>query len=168
MLVRLRLAQKILAAFLLLFLTGCSTSGYPTLDTASEFWPSTETVKKAKKYFKNGSYGLAEQQYRLAVEKTPRNAEAWLGLAASYDQPRRFNLADKSYVMVRKLIGDRANVLNNMGYSYILRSDLKKAKHTLLEAYSKDPDNSHILNNINILNESLIENGRAVVVVKNS
>ena len=77
-------------------------------------------------------------------------------------------MADKSYVRVRQLIGDRANVLNNMGYSYILRSDLEKAKHKLLEAYSKDPDNPHILNNIEILNQSLIENGRAVVVVKNS
>ena len=168
MLVRLRLAQNILSVTAVLFLMGCGTPGYPTLNSASEFWPSTESLAKAKTYFRNGNYGLAEQQYRLAVEKTPRNAEAWLGLAASYDQLRRFDMADKSYVRVRQLIGDRANVLNNMGYSYILRSDLEKAKHKLLEAYSKDPDNPHILNNIEILNQSLIENGRAVVVVKNS
>ena len=151
-----------------MLIAGCSGNNQSPLNSAEHFWPSTEPVKQAKKYFKNGKYGLAEKQYRLAVEKTPRNAEAWLGLAASYDHLRRFDLADKAYTSVRQLIGDRPSVLNNIGYSYILRSDLDKAKHKLLEAYNMDPENPHILNNIRILNESLVENGRAVVVVKKS
>ena len=168
MLVRLRLAQNILLVGCVVFMVGCGTSANPAFDSASEFWPSAEPVVKAKNYFKNGHYGLAEKEFRLAVEKTPRNAEAWMGLAASYDHLRRFDLADKAYTSLRQLVGDRPSVLNNIGYSYILRSDLEKAKHKLLEAYAKDPDNPHIINNIEILNQSLIENGRAVVVVSKS
>ena len=168
MLVRSYIVRITACVVTLLILTGCGTATHPSLNSAEHFWPSTEPVKNAKKYFRNGNFGLAEKHYRLAVEKTPRSAEAWLGLAASYDQLRRFDLADKAYTSARQLVGDRPSILNNIGYSYILRSDLEKAKHKLLEAYNKDPDNPHIMNNIEILNQSLIENGRAVVVVKKS
>jgi len=49
-----------------------------------------------KKYFRQGSYGLAERQFRKAVELHPKHAEAWLRLAASYDRLRRFDLADRA------------------------------------------------------------------------
>jgi len=31
------------------------------------------------------------------VEKAPRDASAWIGLAASYDHVGRFDLADQAY-----------------------------------------------------------------------
>ena len=31
----------------------------------------------AKKYFRQGSYGLAERHFRKAVEQHPRDAESW-------------------------------------------------------------------------------------------
>src|SRR5262245_3020411 len=50
----------------------------------------------AKRHFAATNYGLAEQHFRRAVEKPTgpksRDAEAWLGLAASYDNLRRFEL----------------------------------------------------------------------------
>ena len=51
----------------------------------------------AKKYFRQGSYGLAERHFRKAVELHPRDAESWVGLAASYDRLKRFDLADRAY-----------------------------------------------------------------------
>ena len=56
-----------------------------------------DDLSVAKKYFRQGSYGLAERHFRKAVELHPRDAEAWLGLAASYDRLRRFDLADRAY-----------------------------------------------------------------------
>jgi Flp pilus assembly protein TadD len=50
-----------------------------------------------KKYFRTINCGLAEKHFRAAVEKHPRDAEAWIGLAASYDRLRRFDLADRAY-----------------------------------------------------------------------
>ncbi|MBN8964891.1 MAG: tetratricopeptide repeat protein, partial [Rhizobiales bacterium] len=50
-----------------------------------------------KKYFRQGSYGMAERHFRKAVELHPRDAEAWVGLAAAYDRMRRFDLADRAY-----------------------------------------------------------------------
>src|SRR6476661_6248479 len=52
-----------------------------------------DELSLGKKYFRTSNYGLAEKHFRAAVEKHPRDAEAWIGLAASYDRLRRFDLA---------------------------------------------------------------------------
>ena len=69
-----------------------------------------------------------------AVEMYPKDAEAWVGLAASYDRLKRFDLADRAYGQATKLIGDTPELLNNKGYSLLLRGDYARAKTVLLRA----------------------------------
>jgi tetratricopeptide (TPR) repeat protein len=113
-----------------------------------------DDLSMAKKYFRQGGFGLAEQHFRKAVELHPRNAEAWVGLAAAYDRLRRFDLADRAYSQVIKLIGPTPEVLNNQGYSYMLRGDYRRARATLLAAKAKSPENPYIRNNLELLAES--------------
>lgn len=129
-----------------------SGSGMKMEDPA--FFPSDDYIRKAKVYFHNENYGLAAQSYQKAVELTPKDAEAWLGLAASYDHLRRFDLADQAYERVLKLGADNAAILNNAGYSQLLRGDLKSARKFLLRAYELDPTNPYIQNNLKLLGES--------------
>src|SRR6202042_2251527 len=69
------------------------------------------------------------QYFQNAVEKTPKDVTAWVGLAASYDRLGRFDLADRSYAAAVKLVGHNTpSLLNNEGYSYMLRGDLGKAR----------------------------------------
>jgi len=119
-----------------------------------KFYPSDDYLRMGKVHFRNGDYGLAEEKFRKAVEVTPKDAEAWLGLAASYDQLRRFDLADKAYEKVLQLGAKNAAILNNAGYSQLLRGDLKSARRFLLKAYELEPDNPYIVNNIKLLGES--------------
>lgn len=119
-----------------------------------KFYPSDDYIRMAKVHFRNGDYGLAEEKYRKAVEVTPRDAEAWLGLAASYDQLRRFDLADKAYERVLALGVNNAAVLNNAGYSQLLRGDLKSARRFFLKAYELEPNNPYVANNLELLGES--------------
>jgi Flp pilus assembly protein TadD len=107
-----------------------------------------------KKYYRQGSYGLAERHFRKAVELHPRDAESWVGLAAAYDQLRRFDLADRAYAQVIKLIGETPEVMNNLGFSYMLRSDYRRARETLLAARAKAPDNPHIAANLKMLSQA--------------
>jgi tetratricopeptide (TPR) repeat protein len=109
----------------------------------------------AKKYYRQGSYGLAERHYRKAVELFPRDAESWVGLAASYDQLKRFDLADRAYNEAIKLIGATPEVMNNQGFSYMLRGDYPRARAKLAEALEKDPTNPYIQNNIVLLEKSI-------------
>jgi Flp pilus assembly protein TadD len=115
---------------------------------------SDNLLHKAKSEFRLGRFGLAEKNYRKAVEVSPRDAEAWIGLAASYDRLRRFDLADRAYDQAIKLTGRNAMMLNNLGYSQMLRGDLKKARKYFLAAYETEPDSEIIRNNIELLNQS--------------
>jgi tetratricopeptide (TPR) repeat protein len=110
-----------------------------------------DDVSRGKLYFRQGSYGLAERSFRKAVELHPKDAEAWLGLAASYDRLRRFDLADRAYTNVIKLTGATPAIMNNQGFSYMLRGDYAKARSTLLAAQAKDPENAYIQNNLQLL-----------------
>lgn len=114
-----------------------------------------DDLNLGKKYYRENSFGLAEQHFRRAVEMGPGSVEAWVGLAASYDKLRRFDLADRAYGQALRLAGPTPEILNNQGYSYLLRGDRRRARAKLLEAQAKDPGNPYIQNNLDLLDESL-------------
>ena len=155
--IKLCIALSVLAAFL----AGCQPSAENRLLSESKmkledpkFYPSDDYIRMGKVHFRNGDYGLAEEKFRKAVEVTPKDAEAWLGLAASYDQLRRFDLADNAYDKVLLLAHDNAVILNNAGYSQLLRGNIEGARRFLLRAYELDPNNPYIANNLKLLGES--------------
>jgi Flp pilus assembly protein TadD len=150
-------------------LTGCNTVSEvaavpaidqvrptPTVENAGDikYYPSDHPVKLGLEFFKKGSYGIANRYFRDAVEKAPEDAEAWIGLAASYDKLRRFDLADQAYAQAIKLTGETVQILNDRGYSYLLRGDLPKARVQFLKAYQLDPANPTVVNNLQLLNSS--------------
>lgn len=111
-----------------------------------------------KRYFREGDFGLAEKHFRRAVEKgipdARKAAEAWMGLAASYDRLRRFELADRAYAHAIKILGPTPEILNNQGYSYLLRGDYRHAREKLAAARNLDPGNPYIQNNLDLLAKS--------------
>ena len=115
----------------------------------------SEDVSLGKKYFRAGNFALAERHFRRAVELHPRDVDSWIGLAASYDRQRRFELADRAYDQATKIAGPTAEILNNRGYSYMLRGDQRRARETLLEAQARDPGNAYVKNNLEMLEASL-------------
>jgi Flp pilus assembly protein TadD len=117
-------------------------------------------VSLGKKYFRDGNFNLAERHFRRAVELHPRDLESWIGLAACYDRQRRFDLADRAYDQATKIAGATAEILNNRGYSYMLRGDQRRARETLLEAQARDPGNAYVKNNLELL-EANLRKGKA-------
>ncbi len=112
---------------------------------------SEKPLAKAKLHFKNEDYGLAEKYFRQAVEENPNLTSGWLGLAASYDRLRRFDLAARAYKVVVKQLGYTAAVHNNLGYHHYLQGDLAKARKHFNAALTKDPGNPYVLNNLEML-----------------
>ena len=178
----------LITAGCLIWLAGCETqmklgdlwksnNGAPpaTDTTGSIFGPKSPTQPNAgllgsdpnddlsngKKLFRAGAYGLAERSFRRAVEQQPRDAEAWLGLAASYDRLKRFDLADRAYGQAKTIIGPTVELLNNQGFSYMLRGDYKHARATLAQAKAMDPNNPFVMNNLRLLKKS-IRTGKAI------
>ena len=146
--------------FAALALAGCDASGMPG---ASPFDPGAlangntpsphDAMAKAQNNFRERNFGLAEQQYRKLVEDQPKNADAWLGLGSVHDELGRFDLADLDYAQVKKLSGTTPELLNDRGYSYMLRGDFARSRRLFLRARAMDPTNTFIVNNLHILAE---------------
>ncbi len=120
-----------------------------------------DDVSRGKIQYRARNFGLAERRFQHAVELHPRDAEAWLGLAASYDQLRRFDLADRAYAQAIRIVGQTAEILNNQGYSYMLRGDYIRARAKLLAARRLDPRNKYVANNLRLLDRSA-RTGKAI------
>lgn len=148
------LPAAVATAFFLSACTNLETSGAelvtgaipPSLQT-----PQHEPVSLGKLSYGAGDYGLAERHFRQAAEANPKSAEAWLGLAASYDRLRRFDLAQRAYDRVLALEGRSPAVLNNLGYHYMLKGNLRQAHALLMEAAEKDPGNIIVQGNLRLL-----------------
>ena len=117
-----------------------------------KYYPSDEPLRLGTEYFSRGQYGISQRYFKDAVEKAPKNVTAWIGLAASYDRLRRFDLADQAYAQAIRLAGETLTILNNQGYSYMLRGDLAKARQNFLKASKLDPTNPTIINNLELFN----------------
>ena len=115
--------------------------------------PNDDLVR-GKRYFRANNFGLAEKSFRAAAEKYPRDPEAWVGLASSYDRLRRFDLADRAYAEAIRLVGPTPEILNDQGFSYMLRGDYARAARLLHQAQAKDPGNPYVQANLQLLEES--------------
>lgn len=162
-----------------IFLYGCSAAGLvesrdengsgAPLQTKTGYYSSDDDYQAGIRYFRDGAYGLAQERFQKAVDRTPRDSSAWMGLAVTYDFIRRFDLADRAYDHVVELEGESFALLNNKGYSYLLRGDLATARKHFLHAYRLDPNNRTILNNISLLSESrrhVVRSGVAAAQVR--
>lgn len=108
---------------------------------------------KGKDYFRDANFGLAEKTFRAVLSKNPRDGEAWLGLAAAYDRLGRFDLADKAYAKAVEAAGRRPEIINNMGYSQMLRGEHGKAASLFAEAARLSPGNATIAANLALVKQ---------------
>lgn len=159
-----RLTKIAALAFLSMALSGCNLTAptgdvlqqdpNPTSPLQTKYYASDEDFQEGVRNFQAGAFGLAQERFQKAVERTPRDANAWMGLAASYDRVRRFDMADRAYDQALKLEGSNVTFLNNRGYSYLLRGDLVNARKYFLDAYRLDPSNPAVINNLHLLDGS--------------
>jgi Flp pilus assembly protein TadD len=166
-------SQKLNYRLIASVVLGLSVSACNSVDATSSFgnhispvdipehiepYPDNQVLAVAKAKFSEGSYGHAARYYERAVEVAPGNGEAWLGLAASYDRVRRFDLADRAYREAARYLGNTVEYLNNLGYSYLLRGDVVKAYAEFQRAHEIDPNNATINNNLTMIRSNLASN----------
>jgi Flp pilus assembly protein TadD len=118
-------------------LTGCTLRDIVPDDRDRADPEQLKLISEGKAHYRRGQYGLAENNFRKATEETLfgkasgsrlATIEAWYGLAASYDQLRRFDLADPVYEHIKATYGESVPYYNNYGYSLKLRGDTASAR----------------------------------------
>jgi Flp pilus assembly protein TadD len=75
-----------------------------------------------------------------AVAEDPGAWRAWNALGAELDTRREFARADQAYEQAIKGSGGHASVLNNRGFSHLLRGEVEPAAKDFVEALTKKPD----------------------------
>jgi Flp pilus assembly protein TadD len=134
--------------------TGSAGTADPVAQAGLMGTDPNDDLNLGKKYFRAQDFGLAERHFRRAVEAQSKDAEAWLGLAASYDRLKRFDLADRAYDEAVGLVGHTPEILNNQGFSHLLRGDHRRARTLFIAAQAKDPRNPYIKNNLALAEKS--------------
>ena len=130
---------------------GLSTHGNSRLQVAEinniGSYTADSALVQARAHFRNNDFGYSAAFYKRVVELSPKD----VGLGASYDRMRRFDLSDRVYASLFAISGGTAQYYNNLGYSYLLRGKLKDAMSNFRKAQSLAPDSVVIANNIQLV-----------------
>lgn len=136
-------------------MAGLSSNGNSRLAVAELSNPGAYTSQsalvEARAQFRNNNFGHSAALYKRAVELSPSTAEGYVGLGASYDRLRRFDLSDRVYASLFAISGGTAQYHNNLGYSHLLRGNLKEALSQFRKAQKLAPDSVVIANNIQLV-----------------
>lgn len=84
--------------------------------------------------FERGEYALAADAFRKAVRADPDSADAYNGLAASYDNLGRFDLSRRYYELALSRAPEDGRILRNFARSMLGQGDKLAARKLLAEA----------------------------------
>ncbi|OWW04094.1 hypothetical protein ATY81_17365 [Rhizobium sp. R72] len=124
-------------------------------ESAVAFYKNDELITVGKRQFQEKNYGKSYAIYKRAVDVFPEDPAAWLGLAASADMVARFDTSDRAYQQLSRMIGNTPVYYNNIGYSHLLRGDLRAARGYFLKAYELDPANEVTARNLELMKNSV-------------
>lgn len=116
--------------------------------------PSGAELATAMTAFESGNFGYAAKYFEMAARRSPRDMQACLGMAASYDWLYRFDLADRAYGTCRRIGKDAFSYHNNMGFSYLLRGDYGRASVSFARAREIRPNDPVVETNLRILRDA--------------
>ena len=86
------------------------------------------------------------------------------GASISWSSSNLKGESGSSYAAAVKLVGETTDLLNNMGYAYMLRGNYVAARKKFVQALRRDPQNPAILNNLWLLDASAHALGRSLDV----
>ena len=127
----------IAAVGLSLLLGGCAHGAggsRPVLGLDGQTIDASDPVERGRALILTGQYGLAIDDLNEVVAREPGNARALSLLAVAYGQLKRFDLADRYHAHALEIDPHSAVVLNNWGYSYLVRGDDRRAAALLERA----------------------------------
>ncbi len=116
--------------------------------------PAGAELSVAMTAFESGNFGYAAKYFQMAAKRSPKDPQACLGMAASYDWLYRFDLADRAYTTCGRIAKDSYSYHNNMGFSYLLRGDYGKASVSFARAQQLQPGAPVIKTNLRILRDA--------------
>ncbi len=147
-------ARKIVGILLVglsVLLGGCAVgagAGRPVLGLNGQHLDASDPVERGRAQILTRQYGLAIDGLTDVVTRDPGNARAMTLLAVAYGQLKRFDLADRYHARALEIDPDSSVVLNNWGYSYLVRGDDRRAADLLQRAVATSQGRSIVMANL--------------------
>jgi Flp pilus assembly protein TadD len=110
-----------------------------------------ERLSKAKKAYADRQFPTARKEFSAALAKDPKNLEALLLTAASYDLEGQFDDAIDAYRNVLAVDPAHEGALLNLGMVYRRRERFDDAIALYEKALEADPDNVKLRNNLGVV-----------------
>lgn len=112
---------------------------------------TTELLNKAHTAFQQGLMNEAQANYQAILRKQPNHPEANHRLAVIADRQNDFLTAERYYQSALAAAPRDANILNDVGYSYLLQSRYAEAERYLSAALQQSPNQANAMNNMGML-----------------
>lgn len=97
-----------------------------------------QALAKGRMLFERGEFALAADAFRKAVRQDPDSADAYNGLAASYDNLGRFDLSRRYYELALARAPEDGRILRNLARSMLGQGDRLAARSLFAEAAALD------------------------------
>ena len=136
--------RKVAAALLLtVSAIGCTHSklavrSLPVPESAST--ADEASLAKGRMLFARGEFALAADAFQKAARYDPKSADAYNGLAASYDQLGRYDLSRRYYELALAQSPEDGRVLRNFARSMLHQGDQLAARKLIAEAAALEHD----------------------------
>jgi len=136
--------RKVAAALLLtVSAIGCTHSklavrSLPVPESAST--ADEASLAKGRMLFARNEFALAADAFQKAARYDPKSADAYNGLAASYDQLGRYDLSRRYYELALAQSPEDGRVLRNFARSMLRQGDQLAARKLIAEAAALEHD----------------------------
>ncbi len=126
-----------------------------------------EKLRSAETHLSKGNYGQAQQDYEAVIGYRPDHAEANHGLAIIADQQGQYQLAEQYYMTALRSDSRNADLLSNMGYSYLLQKKYAQSEEYLRKALESEPKHRKASINLGDLYAQAGDPDRAIAMYRN-
>lgn len=147
----LRRTRAYAALSAVLILGACSTAELEVRSATSHAGAAPGTANQhleaATNHFQAARYGLALEQFRLALRSGPASRVALNGMAATYDMLGRHEVAQGFYRRALVQFPNDPRTLNNLGYSFLVQKQFERAERYLSLALelAREPEHSSLI-----------------------
>jgi Flp pilus assembly protein TadD len=132
---------KVISALLLsVALSSCGKSKIEVraMPAPEDMRTVNEALAKGRMLFERDEFALAADAFRKAVRQDPDNADAYNGLAASYDNLGRFDLSRRYYELALARSPEDGRILRNFARSMLGQGNKLAARRLFAEAAALD------------------------------
>ncbi|MEX1232146.1 MAG: tetratricopeptide repeat protein [Planctomycetaceae bacterium] len=110
--------------------------------------PASVLLQEGQLALRSGDLNQAEERFQEILKNDPLNATAHHRLAVIADNRKDYRTAEKHYLVALQGNPHDANLLSDMGYSYMLQGNTENAKRFLSDALDKNPEHPQAANNL--------------------